>query len=786
MGGSHWHPMWGVTIVVCSFATVVSAGDNGDDFSNNLFSDLAPLLTLFGEQFAKQYLSQSTSWLDSVIFALAPFGILTAIVGAIRVGGPPWLKALIGRARENRATVEMELMSSTSQEVCELWNGEGIVRTMGRPEILQVVYIDELRNEESLGFYTIEEAVQQGHLKLCEPDKGLLFKISNSIPRFTRTKKENPDVERSPIPDPAPGDQDNSTAQKTSPQMRKGKNSCAPNISMNVHTATRKGELYAVADGRPVATYAYPILASGTILLKVGMIICATVVEQATVEKKYVRTHPQNPNEPLPILWVQRSHVVNDQTFDSYVIFSQKNKGEIITSHRTEQQNPSEIQRDSLIGTLFGILGFIMQFQEFRGLNWSASIAQLICVIIMTACRGLIRRGIVEAPLSMNLSEGHELDWLALWIGRRKDKPDGTEKSQGWLWPNSEKDLRQYPALERNNEGNAERFPDSGINQSPSVRLGYAQYVLQVRQRLGTLAQWSGEALDTSSALAESMQIVMDNLFDEVQVVQDPDSNVPDSAPKLENSGPNRLSWFLEIDVGEGKREVLRLQLKSNRNKWVIDVIELDAVMSLWMFCIKNSAGSNEGNIFVQNIQKKLKNNTWVQKDAVILHEATRIVSRTRNRNLDRDLLWWMPSDASNLEQSQKDENKLELLDTIGFVGPVTVIDDEPTDKKSVEEEDGEATYSISLVLGTKHNLAAHHIFSAFLWAISPCLKIGGETVASNRTGYIANPATLRLLRFQNPKLSSVIDKIADTGLGSTRISTYALSKHSVITENFR
>ena len=69
------------------------------------------------------------SWLDHIIFAMAPLGIVTAIVAAIRVGGPPWLRAVVGRARENRATVEVEMMSSTSHEVCELWNGQGIVRT---------------------------------------------------------------------------------------------------------------------------------------------------------------------------------------------------------------------------------------------------------------------------------------------------------------------------------------------------------------------------------------------------------------------------------------------------------------------------------------------------------------------------------------------------------------------------------------------------------------------------------------------------------------------------------
>jgi hypothetical protein len=35
-----------------------------DDFANNLATDLAPLITLFGEQVTKQYLSESVGLLD--------------------------------------------------------------------------------------------------------------------------------------------------------------------------------------------------------------------------------------------------------------------------------------------------------------------------------------------------------------------------------------------------------------------------------------------------------------------------------------------------------------------------------------------------------------------------------------------------------------------------------------------------------------------------------------------------------------------------------------------------
>lgn len=119
------------------------ASDNFDfgGFSSNIISDFGPILSLFGEQVAKQFMSQSMGWADHIIFAMAPLGIITALVGAIRVGGSSWMKALIGRARESRAMVEVELMSSTSCEVCEMWDGQNLVRILGSPEIWELIHI---------------------------------------------------------------------------------------------------------------------------------------------------------------------------------------------------------------------------------------------------------------------------------------------------------------------------------------------------------------------------------------------------------------------------------------------------------------------------------------------------------------------------------------------------------------------------------------------------------------------------------------------------------------------
>jgi hypothetical protein len=152
-----------IAVLVATLVRRAVAKD-GEDFSNNVFSDLAPLLTLFGEQVAKQFMSQSMGWADDVVFAMAPLGIITAIVGAIRVGGPMWLKAIIGRARENRAVAEVELMSSTSHDVCELWNGQSIVRMMGSSPILGLIYVHERHHEDHCGLFTLEEAEGSGVL----------------------------------------------------------------------------------------------------------------------------------------------------------------------------------------------------------------------------------------------------------------------------------------------------------------------------------------------------------------------------------------------------------------------------------------------------------------------------------------------------------------------------------------------------------------------------------------------------------------------------------------------
>lgn len=97
------------------------------------------ILALFGERVVMQFMSQAVGIADCILLAVAPIGAITTVVSAIRVAGPTWLKSFIGRARENLAAAEVEVMSSTSKETCELWNGHRVVRCPGSANIYQFI-----------------------------------------------------------------------------------------------------------------------------------------------------------------------------------------------------------------------------------------------------------------------------------------------------------------------------------------------------------------------------------------------------------------------------------------------------------------------------------------------------------------------------------------------------------------------------------------------------------------------------------------------------------------------
>ncbi|KAK3366747.1 hypothetical protein B0T24DRAFT_534372, partial [Lasiosphaeria ovina] len=264
-----------------------------------------------------QFISRSLTVYDCIIFSSCSIGIMTAVVSAIRVAAPNAWKAIVGRAMESRAVAELEVLSSTSNEVCEPWNGHGIVRVMGSPEVLELLYMDERKAKDDCGLFTLTG--------------------ENNLPSTGQR---------------GGGDEHDST----SPQP-------APNIALNLGTppSGRKPVLRLLAafgvivqlgvvvysamityyppwasmftkDGEPVVRAAFPLMAVGTFIVSTSMFLCAAVVERSTNEAIWTVEAPNDPNTPgsghppqgdsFSLLWLQRMKTVNDQTFGSYAVFA--------------------------------------------------------------------------------------------------------------------------------------------------------------------------------------------------------------------------------------------------------------------------------------------------------------------------------------------------------------------------------------------------------------------------------------------------------------------------------
>ncbi|KAI5788969.1 hypothetical protein DFH27DRAFT_216688 [Peziza echinospora] len=508
-------PQWIVAFIFFVFLPLrVQAGDDfGQEFSFDAISDLAPLIALFGEQVTKQFMSQSLNWYDHIIFAMAPLGIITAIVGAIRVGGPTWLKAVIGRARESRGMAEVELMSSVSPDVCELWNGGQIVRVMGQAPVVQILYFPHLADDVNCdekgkggtcGLHTLETAKEAG-LLIPKNERSfieILRAFGDCIPIFRRKSKlETEETGTVRQEDSRKGTRRTQNTKQVKP--------CAPNITLNFDYRIRPAYLQisaaiglilqlgviasqAVLAKHPkyqqknqkvdkaFAAAAFEIAVVGTLILIFSMITCSYIIEQGSREVTWV---VKNDKHSFHIMWVQKARTVNDQNFDSYLLLAKGARNSLLTSHPTSL--PSSVTTSSLVdgdndtsmdednddmrtsssnstellvcvSAFFGIIGFVLQFVGLRGLHWSATVAQIGATFVMTALRAWVRRDLAGKPHAVILPHEFELDWLSTRLGidaeglpRHDVGPSGTHSDKFNFWAYAEAEREREDARKK-------------------------------------------------------------------------------------------------------------------------------------------------------------------------------------------------------------------------------------------------------------------------------------------------------------------------------------------------
>jgi hypothetical protein len=186
------------------------------------------------------------------------------------------------RARESRANAEKEILSSTSEDVCELWNGREIVRELGNPEGMKDIIL--LEKETDFLISSSRSSTSSSFVGTR------IFDINGAIAEcILREPKLLTQAEISDI------------------------SNGAPNIALNVRNSTvSKRELLAWAvfgtmlqlsalafpavstyymgfkkGGSNIAAYGYPCFATGTIAIIVGVILCGRVIEGSTTEHDF-------------------------------------------------------------------------------------------------------------------------------------------------------------------------------------------------------------------------------------------------------------------------------------------------------------------------------------------------------------------------------------------------------------------------------------------------------------------------------------------------------------------
>ncbi|KAA8894727.1 hypothetical protein FN846DRAFT_785993 [Sphaerosporella brunnea] len=702
--------MLGIILFTLVFYSGVVASGSGDDFTNNLFSDLSPLLSLFGERFANQFMSQSMGWLDNIVFAMAPLGILTAMVAAIRVGGPSWLKAVIGRARENRATAELELMSSTSHEVGELWNGQTIVRTQGRPEIQQLIFLEHASNGPEFGLFSIPVAESGKYLKsesmllftltiLCTDYSWLTitFRSQGSISRVV-LHPERYAFCHSVCPEEMlklRQWQRLDTVAGETPDSGDTQPKAAPSISLNLHGGSKTGDLcFAAAfgvvlqsgvlvftglsvyyptwnsrfrkDGLPVRSYAYPVMSIGTVLLTFGLVICSAVVERSTTETKWLQAR---------ILWLQKSHTVSDQSFDSFVIIAGDIKDSLLmsqrsTSHRIDSTTSKKIKAPSklrkfasgptelftVLGVGLSLVGFIFQFQGLRGLHWSASIAQLVAIFLMTAVRAWVRRGLIVEPTAERVLDGYEMDWLAREM---------TAKPKFWSPSGNRTDEQLHESAQTMSQNGQDGKCDISwtISTGPSALAcrgiwasrtvehhGAAQKAMKVRQRLGDLTRWTGPASKPAISVASAISTIME---------------------KLAITPPTEAGIFYWcLDASFTEKDQIGFAVSQSDGKWEADATAIEAAISLWAFHIRTTeeCEKTQKSVDIATSTQDRSHHDWLQEDTLLRRQTRRILG-PKTKALLMDLSLWI-GDHLNPQPLETGDRATEEKETfLGFVG---------------------------------------------------------------------------------------------------------------------
>ncbi|KAK7420559.1 hypothetical protein QQX98_002758, partial [Neonectria punicea] len=565
-------------------------------------------------------------------------------------------------------------------------------------------------NDSKIEVKSLGDAVEEGYLVKIEPS------IRDSLCRQRPPKNSPVDSKAEEGEAPTP----------SVPKIIIVRNTAAdaPNISLNTHSHFGRGELRMVAaigtmlqlgvvlysgfathyptlillkNGLPVADYAFPCTAVGTLLLVAGMLLCSHVVESSTDEKRYRGGQMKKAR----IVWLQKTQTVSDQSFDSFALYPEDERTIITTSQRADKRSQATILAfKTVAGTMVGLCGFVVQFIGLRGMHWSASIAQLGAVLVMTVLRSWVRRGLAERPVCQPLLSGFELDWFAMTLGDAENAPwqqpsaDQTEKGpwkEDWIIMTG----RSPETHERLRQTSEDGDPE------PSEK---AHRVMMIRRDLGQLVDWRGPASAEAASLARAIEVTMDALFG--------------------SSHTGNFTWSPVANYAQKDAQSIHFRLERQKNgNWKAFENEIEAALSLWIYSISGKEDKHQ-----QEWKGPVAPGTPAKRSLRLLGSDP--------QGLHRDLRWWMPNGATRVikvEAAPNDDGRIEV-ERHRIVGSGNSMTDLSSGYRHVADGEGANTLLAIESYAPLELLYAQDMLSAFIWAAAKTLTDPIEGGAGIRT----------------------------------------------------
>ncbi|KAL2859420.1 hypothetical protein BJX68DRAFT_252352 [Aspergillus pseudodeflectus] len=692
-----------------------------DSTTKNFISGVTVLISLFGRDATNRFLSQSVSIFDWLIFALAPLGVPTAIIAVIRTSQMQFLKRMVGLAEDKVSDVEKDLLSSTSDEVSEIWDGEKVVRVIHPSTVSELFFTGLNANgmEEPYGIYSSQDAkCRDGVLETKH--EWTVDHANTELQLWDKHPESQSTID--------------STDDKVYP----------PNMMLNLGPYNRLPSLWtttilgifleAVVLIVASLTTFYPTLAQcfksrdwpfyvfaiGGALLFIGLVACAAGIDGATRD---VIWKPRCPN--VTVMWLQRGSDADGNT--SYVI-TKRIKTDFITSHRPYGVQP-HVKFSPLIISLITI-GFLMQAIGLSTMHWPPQVIQFIATIVMFVCRSYLR-GQDSPDRAKKIQTGCCEDWIAkmfvlspenLWSTPPSDDPDVYWKLE---------------ALEIDNQDS--RFGECRC----------AQNLLQTRRFLANMTKDGGHPRLLASSLASAIDNVIQatsqfNIWKDVEC----------------------WSWTIGLRVDDGIPEEVELTIQGTEKELHADEKVLEALISLLLSSIVNpqhTACPKRGLLFVgpsdPRIAQDLRHFGLIN-DLGLYQVPPMDQSQDLRISVDRDMI---PGVEEDFLETARRENEGETVtfDTKRISEPSEVVG-------------GQDAALTKISTQTPGELFAQHIFVCFMWIIARNLSQKGINVDQ---GDAKKPSEKRAFagNLKRPWLKILMRKIELTRLGNMDFASFAV-----------